>query len=156
MSVFHRVRWPWRDALAGRCEAWQPPWRRHRSRHLPPQRECQCGIYASTLATASTYVPTSPSRTHGRYPVIGTVALWGDVIEHTGGWRASFAYPTRLFVLHAGVRRAEQARRTAEALERYGVPVDVIEAWNPQDVVTALAEATALEADVVTDLRRAG
>jgi hypothetical protein len=28
--------------------------------------------------------------------VVGEVALWGRVIEHTKGWRAEFAYPRRL------------------------------------------------------------
>jgi hypothetical protein len=27
---------------------------------------------------------------------VGTVALWGRVIEHERGWRAAFAYPARL------------------------------------------------------------
>ena len=27
---------------------------------------------------------------------VGTVALWGRVIEHERGWRAEFAYPDRL------------------------------------------------------------
>jgi hypothetical protein len=29
-------------------------------------------------------------------PVVGTVSLWGRVIQHERGWRAQFAYPDRL------------------------------------------------------------
>ena len=29
--------------------------------------------------------------------VVGEVALWGRVIEHTLGYRAEYAYPIRLF-----------------------------------------------------------
>jgi hypothetical protein len=59
------------------------------------------------------------------------------VIEHTEGWRGSLAYPTRLYVLFTG--REEHASRVAVSLERYGVPVDTLRAWNRQDAVEALA-----------------
>jgi len=34
---------------------------------------------------------------HSRSPaVVGTVSLWGSVVEHLHGWRAARAYPQRL------------------------------------------------------------
>jgi hypothetical protein len=36
--------------------------------------------------------------------VLGTVALWGRVVELEHGWRASHAYPLRLFVDDGEVR----------------------------------------------------
>jgi hypothetical protein len=138
MSLFHRVRWPWLEALGGKCEAWQLPWRRRRGRHAPPDLDCQCGIYASSLEVASAYAPALPSRMQGPHAVVGTVALWGDVLEYTEGWRGSFAYPTQLYVLCSGNNRVSQATRVAEQLGRYGVPVEMIRAWKTREVVEEL------------------
>jgi len=44
------------------------------------------------------------------------VALWGDVVEHEKGYRARYAYPTKLYVRHP------QAKFVAACLEAaYGV-----------------------------------
>lgn len=140
VSLFHRVRWPWLEALGGTCLAWHAPWRRH-ARHPPPGTECKCGIYAGSLETAGRYLSPSPRLEWPggtAWPVIGNVALWGDVIEYTEGWRASFAYPKQLFV-PVGRRRRRLAARVAVQLERYGVPVEPIEASTTDDVVAALA-----------------
>jgi hypothetical protein len=81
---------------------------------------------------------------HGGYGVVGTVALWGDVAEHTEGWRASFAYPTELYLL--APRRSPDLEAIAAALhlERYGVPVTTIDAWKRADVAAALRSLPAL------------
>ena len=72
--------WPRQKTAAARCF-------RHRS-HDAPVAACTCGLYAATderlLARAR-----SPS-------VVGKVALWGRVIQHSLGWRGEFAYPQRL------------------------------------------------------------
>ena len=60
--------------------------------HPTPVAACTCGIYASsTLRTLVTSTPSMPA-----VSAVGTVALWGRVIEHERGWRAQFAYPDRL------------------------------------------------------------
>jgi hypothetical protein len=128
MSLFHRVRWPWLEPLAGICSAPRLPWFGKRNRHGAPEKHCQCGIYASSLETAATYI-TQPTvrrawRIQTAWPVIGEVALWGEIVECTNGWRASFAYPQRLFVLTPD--RTLETARLKRALERYAVPVDVI------------------------------
>ena len=143
VSLFHRVRWPWLEPLVGSCHTWCPPWRRKRSRHPSPDVDCQCGIYAASLETASTYVTPRSGRTQWpittEWPVIGEVALWGRVVECTAGWRASSAYPTRLYVAVTRGRRVRCASRVAGHLERYGVPVGVIEGSEPKDLATALS-----------------
>jgi hypothetical protein len=63
--------------------------------------------------------------------VIGRVALWGDVVEGSAGWRASHAYPTELFVPsgaagRSGLRRRAYVDEIMQALEVYGVPVDLV------------------------------
>lgn len=61
-------------------------------RHASPVLECTCGIYASSsLRNLVTSTPAMPP-----VSAVGTVALWGRVIEHHRGWRAEFAYPDRL------------------------------------------------------------
>lgn len=61
-------------------------------RHVAPSLGCTCGIYASrSLDMFERPRPAWPPPC-----VVGTVSLWGTVIEHEKGWRARFAYPARL------------------------------------------------------------
>jgi hypothetical protein len=89
-----RGTWPARRAFDARCR----PNRRSvagapdPSPHRSPVLGCTCGIYASdTLGSLIV-----PGRPFPPVPVLGTVSLWGRVIEHRAGWRAEFAYPDRL------------------------------------------------------------
>ena len=61
--------------------------------HESPGERCRCGVYAhrSLEDFARDTVPAYPPPS-----VVGTVALWGRVIEHERGWRAAHAYPARL------------------------------------------------------------
>jgi hypothetical protein len=142
-SWFHQARWTPLEPLVSVCEAPRFPWFRRRPRHTAPTVDCTCGIYATTLEKAARYVLQGPSRPFWPMevssPVLGEVALWGDVVECTQGWRASVAYPRRLFVI-ADDRRPKAAR-LMHGLERYGVPVDVIAEPAPDDPeVIALLE----------------
>jgi hypothetical protein len=82
--------------IAGDGNPW-PPMRpaaasctRHRS-HVRPELECTCGLHAVES-------PNELRRT--RDPaVLGTVALWGRIVEHEHGYRAALAYPQRLRLL---------------------------------------------------------
>jgi len=63
-----------------------------RPRHEAPNIDCSCGIHASrSLDLAERPRPAWPPPC-----VVGTVALWGTVIEHELGWRGRSAYPARL------------------------------------------------------------
>ncbi|HET9724943.1 MAG TPA: hypothetical protein VFR44_14035 [Actinomycetota bacterium] len=57
--------------------------------HRSPEPGCTCGIHALKD-------PHRLRRANRSAGVIGTIAMWGRVIEHTKGWRAEFAYPARL------------------------------------------------------------
>ena len=82
--------------IAGDGRPW-PPRRpaeasciRRRS-HVRPELDCTCGLYAVES-------PDELRRT--RDPaVLGTVALWGRIVEHEHGFRAALAYPQRLRLL---------------------------------------------------------
>jgi hypothetical protein len=57
--------------------------------HRSPDKFCTCGYHAAKD-------PALLVRPGGPAAVLGVVALWGRVIEHTKGWRGEFAYPVRL------------------------------------------------------------
>lgn len=75
--------WPPRRPAEASCT-------RHRS-HVRPELDCTCGLHAVES-------PDELRRT--RDPaVLGTVALWGRIVEHERGFRAALAYPQRLRLL---------------------------------------------------------
>ena len=72
--------WPRREPARATC--WWP------QRHASPDEACRCGLHAVSEERLLRWT-RSPA-------VIGTVALWGRVIEHDFGYRAEFGYPQRL------------------------------------------------------------
>jgi len=130
-SVVREVAWPVRTAL--RAECLRPTWRwwskRRRGEHAVPERGCECGIYAAAnVAQALTYFDAYDGAVQRRAPVVlGVVKLWGTVLQCERGWRAACAYPSRLFVVAPSKRRDLQPEALAAGLERYGVPVDVLD-----------------------------
>jgi hypothetical protein len=77
-----------------RAEAWEPgrPFAATctRKRHDAPAARCSCGVYAAAD-------PNELARL-GRIAgaAIGQVSLWGRLVEHSRGYRAEAAYPTRI------------------------------------------------------------
>ncbi|HZD18912.1 MAG TPA: hypothetical protein VE669_12295 [Actinomycetota bacterium] len=57
--------------------------------HRSPMPGCTCGIHAIKD-------PARLTRSGRTAAVVGRIAMWGRVIEHTRGWRAELAYPSRL------------------------------------------------------------
>jgi hypothetical protein len=57
-------------------------------RHRVPDVGCRCGLHA-LRDTGSLRRTRDPA-------VVGTVALWGRIVEHEYGYRAEWAYPQRL------------------------------------------------------------
>lgn len=137
-SAFADAPWEPGIPLAATCpkqhrSAWRP-WRRETSQHAAPDVACSCGIYGVRSLVAARWYLEGQVVLGSADRVIGRVALWGDVVVSEGGWRASFAYPIELFVpvpmlMQRGLcRRTRFAlEETVLALERYHVPVDVVE-----------------------------
>ncbi len=72
--------WPVRGPARAACSRRRP--------HPVPGLDCTCGLYATHGLDALR---------RSRDPaVLGTVALWGRIVEHTAGFRAEFAYPQHL------------------------------------------------------------
>ncbi|HET7137398.1 MAG TPA: hypothetical protein VFI04_03515 [Gaiellaceae bacterium] len=100
--------------------------RRKPKAHAAPDDECECGIYAGRLSGIREYM--APTATEAVAHVVGEVMLWGTVIECERGFRASHAYPRRLYVPVGGVAASgHRFRSLAAALEVYGIPVEALD-----------------------------
>jgi hypothetical protein len=148
-SVVYDTLWIPRNELVASClhRAFSFPWRR-RAGHVAPARGCGCGIYAAREAEeAACYLEGRGWEDPlGVRRVIGTVSLWGRVVECARGWRASHAYPKTIYVpARRGPYRlrAEQTQEVALALTDYEVTVELLDADSrgPDDIVAALGPA---------------
>jgi hypothetical protein len=87
-SVIKDEIWPASAELVARCHLG--------AEHDAPAESCTCGVYAARdPATVWSYLrgrdePGTVAR------VLGRVLLWGRVVEHEHGWRASHAAPLDL------------------------------------------------------------
>jgi hypothetical protein len=61
------------------------------------------------------------------------------VHEHKNGWRASLAYPERLFVPTLNLS-SSQATRVLAGLAGYGVPVTAVDGATSHEVIAAVTE----------------
>lgn len=85
-------------------------------KHAAPDIRCRCGVYASrTLDAFERPRPAWPPA-----PVIGTVSLWGTVIEHERGWRGQFAYPSRVRLVCAMCAWFEPGTGVPEVVHAFG------------------------------------
>ena len=84
-------------------------------RHAAPDIRCTCGIYAGR--SLETFERPRPAWLPA--PVVGTVSLWGTVIEHERGWRAKFAYPARLRLVCAMCAWFEPGTGIPEVVHRF-------------------------------------
>lgn len=131
VSPLYRTTWPTRRELVACCRRGMESglslyWPGIR-RHPPPHPGCRCGIYGSqTPAQAAMYLSGFfKQREDVVHRVLGTVSLWGTVVECERGWRASHAYPVRIYVpeRRTGGEAVPPAKEIARRLAVYGVPV---------------------------------
>lgn len=144
-SMIYDAVWSPRNELVARClhRTFSFPWRR-RAGHIPPARGCRCGIYAALEPEeAASYLEgRSWADAFGVHRVIGTVSLWGRVVECARGWRASRAYPKTIYVPTTRAPywlRANRAAEVADGLTDYGVPVELVDAASPGPTELAAA-----------------
>ena len=91
--------------------------------HEVPAEGCKCGVWTvcHPMLLEEIGWATAPPQGIDKLPgvmVAGEVSLWGNIVQHERGWRASFAYPRHLYVFTDDPMIAETLR------ERYGVPVE--------------------------------
>jgi hypothetical protein len=90
MSVTRPYVWPTAEPIRAKCDL------HHGSRPTPDLR-CTCGVYAAANPDDLSRVQVLGTDAS----VVGSIAMWGRVVEHTRGARASFAYPARLRLICA-------------------------------------------------------
>ena len=85
-------------------------------KHTAPDLRCRCGIYASR----SLDVFERPRPAWPPTPVVGTVSLWGTVVEHERGWRGAvrLSVATPAGVCHVCVVRTRLRGAGGRALLR--------------------------------------
>lgn len=67
-----------------------------KSSHPAPAWDCKCGVWAfRDIDLCVKAIGTE----YASVKVIGSVSLWGKVIETEHGWRAQYAYPSELWLL---------------------------------------------------------
>jgi len=62
--------------------------------------------------------------------ILGTVSLWGHVIEHDTGYRAEFAYPQKFFVLNSFKEANYNEQKIRDLANTYGVEVEILPTEN--------------------------
>lgn len=131
-SVVFDTVWPADAELVAGCNrVWTRIWERLPWRgdavHAVPVWRCGCGIYAADdpeLAAEYLYLYGDVQQPGVVYRAVGLVSLWGAVVEAEAGWRASHAYPQRLFI--PPTRRTVDAEAIRDGLADYGVPVEIL------------------------------
>jgi hypothetical protein len=137
-SLYRVSFWPVGAPLEARCEAQRLRLSR-RPRHPAPSETCTCGIYGAPFELIRKKMAIDDGLPAGCLFVIGTVSLWGDVLECERGWRAALAYPRHLFLPLGFPGAAERA----VGLRDYGVPVDLVETRNIAGALDHVAELAA-------------
>jgi hypothetical protein len=111
--------WTPGEAMHATCGNLLSARRHHVYRGAGPYEDCTCGLYAkaSLLDLLQAYDPeVAAGQTEAM--AIGTVKLWGEVVEGTTGYRATMGYPDTIYVLvpehvpsPAFITHGEAARR---------------------------------------------
>jgi hypothetical protein len=149
-SVVYPTVWPLRCELVAVCRRRGQfrRWLTAEEPHPAPGERCQCGIYAASHPTQlGPYLTGDAARGRvsgrllGRVP--GRVLLWGTVVECERGWRASHAYPERIYVHSGSGSPLLDAAQLTGALVSYGVPVERVAC----ETLGELAEALSREAE---------
>jgi hypothetical protein len=113
-SVLHDDVWtPGTTALAA-CRRRDDLFAEPAAPHETPGFECGCGFHAARDPVDALSYLRGRDEAATVCRILGAVALWGRLVETEAGWRASAAYPVRLYV---------DDPAAARALAVYGVPV---------------------------------
>jgi hypothetical protein len=92
-AVYGPEGWTPRAAAVSTCS---------RQSHDSPMEGCRCGLHALRDSRGL-------RRLRWEGTVVGTVALWGRIVEHRRGYRSQFAYPQRMKLVCARCLRDGRA-----------------------------------------------
>lgn len=101
-SVFQTDIWPPGVRFDARCRRQGMIYLAGRECAEAPRTACCCGIYAvsdsENLEAFPRYTKEWSGQRRVAFEIVGTVSLWGRVIQHEDGYRAQHAYPYSLWV----------------------------------------------------------
>lgn len=142
-SVIKPTLWVPRRPLVAECLRPRSPLARlrRRERHAAPEAPCECGVYGAGLEQLHQYLNENWMEPPVAR-VLGVVSLWGTVVECDRGFRASHAYPSRIFVPSDARCSHDHADRVVDGLAAYGVPVELL-GVNRSDALEVLARQAA-------------
>jgi hypothetical protein len=107
MSVTRPYVWPTAAPIRAKCDL-------HHGARPTPDVRCSCGVYAAANPDDLSRVQILSSDAS----VVGAIAMWGRVVEHTRGARAALAYPARLRLVCAACLRRGRGGVEAVAVQR--------------------------------------
>src|SRR5262245_54393747 len=110
MSVTRPYVWPTGAPIRAKCDL------HHGPRRPTPDVRCSCGVYAAANPDDLSRVQVLSSDAS----VVGAIAMWGRVVEHTRGARSSLAYPARLRLVCATCPRRGRGAVEAAVVRRLG------------------------------------
>jgi hypothetical protein len=159
MSVTRPYVWPTAEPIRAKCDL-------HHGSTPTPDVRCTCGVYAAANPDDLSRVQVLSTDAS----VVGAIAMWGRVVEHTRGARSAFAYPARLRLVCATCLRRGRGGVAATVVRRVDselvaccarhAPRDRSAVLDADVVQAALLDAYAVEAmpleRVARQLRRPG
>lgn len=113
-SVLHDLLWPCGRPVVAECRLDEDPFAAPVAPHPVPGAACNCGFHAARDAADALSYARGRDEPGTICRILGEVTLWGHVLQTESGWRASHAYPSRLYVPDAEL---------AAALAAYGVDI---------------------------------
>ncbi|MFL5981403.1 MAG: hypothetical protein ACJ74R_06830 [Gaiellaceae bacterium] len=113
-SVLHDLAWPHGRVVVAECRRDEDPFAPAVGAHPVPGSECNCGFHAARDPVDALSYARGRDEPNTVCRILGEVHLWGHVLETERGWRASHAYPGRLYASDPSL---------AAELTAYGVPV---------------------------------
>ena len=113
-SVLHDLAWPSGRAVVAECRLGEDPFAVPAAPHPVPGAGCNCGFHAARDSSDALSYTRGRDEPGTVCRILGEVTLWGHVVQTESGWRASHAYPSRLYVPDLDI---------AAALAGYGVDI---------------------------------
>jgi hypothetical protein len=117
-SVLHELTWAAGEPALASCRRHDDPFAQPLPLHPVPSSVCNCGFHAARDAADALSYLRGRDEAGTICRILGEVDLWGHVIETEAGWRASHAYPARLYV---------DDDELVRELAVYGVPISSAE-----------------------------
>jgi hypothetical protein len=102
-SVLYDLVWPLVEPALAECRRHEDPFAEVLPPHPVPGRACNCGFHAARDPADALSYARGRDEPGAVCRVLGEVTLWGHVVETEAGWRASHAYPAKLYVADATI-----------------------------------------------------